>query len=130
EPDGGIVGTAAWNGPYGIMANKMFYALVAGCPIVMKPSPETPLEAYIIAEAAEAAGLPPGTGNLVPADREASDHLIRSRGIDKVSFTGSSAAGMHIASICGAQMARWRMEPGGTPAAVGPDDVPVRGGAG
>src|SRR5690606_20708382 len=87
EPVGVVVGIAPWNAPFGIMANKVFYALVAGCPIIMKPSPETPLEAYIIAEAAEAAGLPPGTVNLVPADREASDHMIRSRDIDKVSFT-------------------------------------------
>ncbi len=102
----------------------------AGCPIVMKPSPETPLEAYIIAEAAEAAGLPPGTVNLVPADREASDHLIRSRGIDKVSFTGSSAAGMHIASICGAKMTRCTMELGGKSAAIVRDDFPIEAAAG
>src|SRR5690606_27877579 len=70
EPVGVVVGIAPWNAPFGIMANKVFYALVAGCPIIMKPSPETPLEAYIIAEAAEAAGLPPGTVNLVPAERE------------------------------------------------------------
>ena len=76
EPVGVVVGIAPWNAPFGIMANKVFYALVAGCTIIMKPSPETPLEAYIIAEAAEAAGLPPGVVNLVPAEREASDHLV------------------------------------------------------
>src|SRR5690606_2200159 len=130
EPVGVVVGIAPWNAPFGIMANKVFYALVAGCPIVMKPSPETPLEAYIIAEAAEAAGLPPGTVNLVPADREASDHLIRSRGIDKVSFTGSSAAGMHIAGICGAKMTRCTMELGGKSAAIVRDDFPIEAAAG
>jgi acyl-CoA reductase-like NAD-dependent aldehyde dehydrogenase len=130
EPVGVVVGIAPWNGPFGIMANKVFYALVAGCPIIMKPSPETPLEAYIIAEAAEAAGLPPGTVNLVPAGREASDHLIHSADIDKVSFTGSSAAGMHIASVCGGKMTRCTTELGGKSAAIVRDDFPIEAAAG
>ncbi len=130
EPVGVVVGIAPWNAPFGIMANKVFYALVSGCTIVMKPSPETPLEAFIIAEAAEAAGLPPGTVNLVPAEREASDHLIHSPDIDKVSFTGSSAAGMHIASVCGAKMTRCTMELGGKSAAIVRDDFPIEAAAG
>ena len=130
EPVGVVVGIAPWNAPFGIMANKVFYALVAGCPIIMKPSPETPLEAYIIAEAAEAVGLPPGTVNLVPAEREASDHLVRSRDIDKVSFTGSSATGMHIASVCGAKMTRCTLELGGKSAAIVRDDFPIEAAAG
>lgn len=125
EPVGVVVGIAPWNGPFGIMANKVFYALISGSVIVMKPSPETPLEAYILAEAAEAAGLPPGTVNLVPSDREAADHLIHSRLIDKVSFTGSSAAGRHIASVCGGNMTRFTMELGGKSAAIVRDDFPI-----
>ncbi len=130
EPVGVVVGIAPWNAPFGIMANKVFYALVAGCPIIMKPSPETPLEAYIIAEAAEAAGLPAGTVNLVPSEREAADHLIRSTDIDKVSFTGSSAAGMHIAGVCGSKMTRCTMELGGKSAAIIRDDFPIEAAAG
>ena len=130
EPVGVVVGIAPWNAPFGIMANKVFYALIAGCPIIMKPSPETPLETYIIAEAAEAVGMPAGTVNLVPAEREASDHLIRSHRIDKVSFTGSSAAGMHIASICGSKMTRCTMELGGKSAAIVRDDFPIEAAAG
>src|SRR5690606_9812919 len=130
EPVGVVVGIAPWNAPFGIMANKVFYALIAGCPIIVKPSPETPLEAYILAEAAEAAGLPPGTVSLVPADREPSAHLIRSTGIDKVSFTGASAAGMHIASVCGAKMTRCTMELGGKSAAIVRDDFPIEAAAG
>ena len=67
----------------------------------MKPSPETPLEAYVIAEAAEAAGVPAGVVNLVCGDRAASDHLVCNPGVDKVSFTGSTAVGKRIASVCG-----------------------------
>ena len=49
EPVGVVAAIAPWNGPFGIMANKVAYALLTGCTVVMKPSPETPLEAYIIA---------------------------------------------------------------------------------
>ena len=129
EPVGVVVGIAPWNAPFGIMMNKVAYSLIAGCTVIMKPSPETPLEAYIIAEAAEEAGLPPGTVNLVPAGREASDHLIHSKDIDKVSFTGSSAAGMHIASVCGAKMTRATFELGGKSAAIVRDDFPLEAAA-
>lgn len=122
EPVGVVAAIAPWNGPFAIMANKVFYALIAGCTVIMKPSPETPLEAYIIAEAAEAAGLPAGTVNLVPSDREAADHLVHNKSLDKVTFTGSSAAGMHIASVCGANMTRCTLELGGKSAAIIRDD--------
>jgi acyl-CoA reductase-like NAD-dependent aldehyde dehydrogenase len=95
----------------------------------MKPSPETPLEAYILAEAAEAVGLPAGVVNLVPSGREAADHLIHSKHIDKVSFTGSSAAGMHIVSVCGSNMTRCTMELGGKSAAIVRDDFPIEAAA-
>ncbi|MDE2597370.1 MAG: aldehyde dehydrogenase [Sphingomonadales bacterium] len=125
EPVGVVAAIAPWNAPFGIMANKLAYALVTGCTVVMKPSPETPLEAYIIAEAAEAAGLPPGVVNLVPAQREASDHLVCNEGVDKVSFTGSTVAGKRIASVCGSRIARCTLELGGKSAAILRDDFPI-----
>ncbi|MCB5426632.1 aldehyde dehydrogenase [Altererythrobacter sp. CC-YST694] len=125
EPVGVVAGIAPWNAPFGIMANKVFYSLIAGCTIVMKPSPETPLEAYIIAEAAEAAGLPAGVVNLVPSEREAADHLVHNPGIDKVSFTGSTAAGKRIAEVCGSRIARCSLELGGKSAAIVRDDFPI-----
>lgn len=130
EPVGVVAAIAPWNAPFGIMANKVFYALVAGCPVIMKPSPETPLEAYILAEAAEAAGLPAGTVNLVPAEREASDYLINNAGIDKVTFTGSTAAGKRIAEVCASRMARCTLELGGKSAAIVRDDMPIEAAAG
>ena len=129
EPVGVVVAIAPWNAPFAIMANKLFYALVSGCTVVMKPSPETPLEAYILAEAADAAGMPPGTVNLVPSHREAADHLIHSKLIDKVTFTGSSAAGCHIASVCGSNMTRATFELGGKSAAIIRDDFPIEAAA-
>ncbi len=92
----------------------------------MKPSPETPLDAYIIAEAAERAGLPPGVLNLVPAHREAADYLVRNPGVDKISFTGSTAAGRRIASVARrAHRARHARSWRGKSAAIVLDDMPV-----
>jgi aldehyde dehydrogenase (NAD+) len=122
EAVGVVAAIAPWNGPYGIMSSKLAYALVAGCTVIMKPSPETPLEAYILAEAAEAAGLPPGVVNLVCGHREASDHLVCNPGVDKVSFTGSTVAGKRIGSVCGERIARCTLELGGKSAAIVRDD--------
>jgi aldehyde dehydrogenase (NAD+) len=95
----------------------------------MKPSPETPLEAYIIAEAAEAAGVPAGVVNLVCGHRDASDHLVCNPGVDKVSFTGSTLAGKRIASVCGERIARYTLELGGKSAALLLDDFPIEAAA-
>ena len=125
EPVGVVAAIAPWNAPYMIMINKVCPALLTGCTVVMKPAPETPLDAYIIAEAAEAAGIPAGVLNLVPADREASDHLICNPGIDKVSFTGSTAVGKRIGAVCGGRIGRFGLELGGKSAAICLDDYDV-----
>jgi acyl-CoA reductase-like NAD-dependent aldehyde dehydrogenase len=122
EPVGVVAAIAPWNSPYGIMTGKIAPALLAGCTVVMKPSPETPLETYIIAEVADEIGIPPGVINMVCADREASDHLVCNPGVDKVSFTGSTLAGKRIASVCGERIARCTLELGGKSAAVILDD--------
>ncbi|WP_404713892.1 aldehyde dehydrogenase [Sphingomonas sp. MMS24-J13] len=122
EPVGVVAAIAPWNVPYMIMAAKLAPALLSGCTIIIKPSPETPLEAYIIAECAEEAGLPAGVINLVPGHREASDHLVCNPGVDKVSFTGSTVAGKRIGSVCGSRIARCTLELGGKSAAVILDD--------
>ncbi|MEY2943040.1 MAG: hypothetical protein RLY97_1054 [Pseudomonadota bacterium] len=129
EPVGVVAAIAPWNAPYGIMLNKLAYALATGCTVIMKPSPETPLEAYIIAEAAEAAGVPAGVVNLVCGHRQASDHLVCNPDVDKVSFTGSSLAGKRIASVCGERIARCTLELGGKSAVIIRDDFPTEGAA-
>ena len=125
EPVGVVAAIAPWNMPSAIMTQKIAPALISGCPVIMKPSPETPLEAYIIAEAAEEAGLPAGVINLVTAHREAADQLVQNPGVDKISFTGSTAAGRHIASVAGARMARVTLELGGKSPAIVLDDMPA-----
>ncbi len=125
EPAGVVAAIAPWNNPFGILAGKVAPALMAGCTVVMKPAPETPLEAYILAEAAQEAGLPPGVLNLVCADRAASDRLVRHRAIDKVSFTGSVAAGRTIGMACAERFARCTLELGGKSAAIVLEDADI-----
>jgi len=125
EAVGVVAAIAPWNNPFGIMTGKIAPALLAGCTVVMKPAPETPLEAYIIAEAAEEAGIPAGVINLVCADRVASDWLVRHPAIDKVSFTGSVAAGRTIGMACAERFARCTLELGGKSAAIVLDDADI-----
>lgn len=107
-----------WNAPLILLSQKLAAALLAGCTVVAKPSPETPLDALILAECAEEAGLPAGVFNVVPAGREAGDALVRDPRVDKVSFTGSTAAGKHIAAVCAERVARCSLELGGKSAAI------------
>jgi acyl-CoA reductase-like NAD-dependent aldehyde dehydrogenase len=123
EPVGVVAIITPWNGPLALLTSKLAPALLAGCTLIVKPSPETPLEAYILAECADAAGFPPGVINLVCAQREVSDYLVRRTGVDKVSFTGSTAAGRRIASVCGERIARVSLELGGKSAAIVLDDA-------
>ena len=125
EPVGVCVAVVPWNNPFGIMISKVAGALLAGCPAIMKPAPETPIEAYIIAEAAEEIGMPKGTIGLVPAGREASDFLVRNPGVDKVSLTGSTLAGKRIAQVCGERLARYTVELGGKSAALVFEDADI-----
>lgn len=125
EPVGVVAAIAPWNGPFPIMASKLVSALITGCTIIMKPSPETPIEAYILAEAAQAAGVPPGVVNMVCSYREAAEHLVSNHSVDKVTFTGSTAAGKRIASICGERIARVTLELGGKSAAIITEDFPL-----
>jgi acyl-CoA reductase-like NAD-dependent aldehyde dehydrogenase len=125
EPVGVVGVITPWNSPLILMSYKVAAALAAGCTIVAKPSPETPLEAQILAECVEAAGLPPGVFNIVPGGREIGDYLVRRPGIDKVSFTGSTAAGKAIAATCADRLARVGLELGGKSAAIIMDDADI-----
>ncbi len=126
EPVGVVAAIAPWNAPFSTMVGKVAPALFAGCPVIMKPAPETPLEAYLIAEAGEAAGLPAGVLNLVTGHRDASDHLVRNPGIDKVSFTGSTGAGKQIGAIMASRIGRCTLELGGKSAAIVLHDFDVK----
>jgi acyl-CoA reductase-like NAD-dependent aldehyde dehydrogenase len=123
EPVGVVGAIIPWNGPIGLIANKIAPALLAGCTIILKSSPEAPGEGLIAAEIAEKIGLPPGVLNCVTADREVSELLVTDPRVDKISFTGSTLAGRRIASLCGDRIARCTLELGGKSAAVILDDA-------
>jgi acyl-CoA reductase-like NAD-dependent aldehyde dehydrogenase len=129
EPVGVVGAIVPWNAPMGLISYKVAPALLAGCTVILKASPEAPGEAYLIAEAAEAAGLPPGVLNVVTADREVSELLVRDPRVDKITFTGSTAAGRRIASLCGERIARCTLELGGKSAAVILDDIDIQAAA-
>ena len=123
EPVGVVGAIVPWNVPLYVTMSKLAPALVAGCTIVLKPAPETPLDAYILAEAFAEAGLPKGVLNIVSAGREVGEHLVKHPDVDKISFTGSTAAGKRIMSLCGEQLKRVSLELGGKSAAVILDDA-------
>ncbi|TMR25472.1 aldehyde dehydrogenase [Nonomuraea turkmeniaca] len=123
EPVGVVAAVVPWNVPQFVTMTKLAPALLAGCTIVLKPAPETPLDAYLLAEWVAEAGVPAGVLNIVTAGREVGEHLISHAGVDKVAFTGSTAAGRRIAAICGEQLKRVSLELGGKSAAIILDDA-------
>jgi betaine-aldehyde dehydrogenase len=123
EPVGVVGAIVPWNVPQFVTMSKLAPALLAGCTIVVKPSPETPLDAFMMAEVLEAAGIPKGVVSVVPAGREVGEHLVTHPGVDKIAFTGSTAAGRRIASLCGEQLKRVSLELGGKSAAIILDDA-------
>lgn len=111
-----------WNVPVGLAAIKLGAALLAGCTVVLKPSPETGLDPYLLADAIAEAEIPPGVVNVVTADAAVSEYLVTHPGVDKVSFTGSTRAGKRIGEICGGQLKPCTLELGGKSAAILLDD--------
>ncbi|WP_433350181.1 aldehyde dehydrogenase [Microtetraspora malaysiensis] len=122
EPVGVVAAVVPWNVPQFVIMTKLAPALVAGCTVVVKPAPETPLDSYLLAEMIKEAGIPDGVVNIVAAGREAGEHLVSHPGVDKVAFTGSTAAGRRIGAICGEQLKRCSLELGGKSAAIILDD--------
>jgi aldehyde dehydrogenase (NAD+) len=123
EPVGVAAAVVPWNMPLAVTMQKLAPALLVGCTMVLKPAPETPLDAYMLAEMLQDAGLPAGVLNIVPADRQVSEYLVTHPLVDKVAFTGSTAAGRRIASLCGQDFRRVTLELGGKSAAVILDDA-------
>jgi aldehyde dehydrogenase (NAD+) len=122
----GVVGAIVpWNVPQFLIMPKMIPALIAGCTVVVKPAPETPLDAMWLAEMLEEIDLPEGVVSIVPGGRETGETLVRHRSVDKISFTGSSPTGRHIAALCGEQLKRVSLELGGKSAAIILDDADI-----
>ncbi|MEV6223814.1 aldehyde dehydrogenase [Nocardia fluminea] len=124
EPIGVVGAIVPWNFPQSLTFFKLSPALAAGCTVVLKPSSQTVLDAMLIGEAAEAAGLPAGVLNIVPGSgRGAGMHLVNHPDVDKVAFTGSTDAGRTIAEACGRNLKQVTLELGGKSAGILLDDV-------
>jgi betaine-aldehyde dehydrogenase len=123
EPVGVAAAIVPWNVPQFTIMLKLGPALAAGATVVVKPAPETPLDSILLADAIRAARLPKGVVNIVAAGREVGEYLVRHPGVDKVGFTGSTAAGRRIAALCGEQLKRCTLELGGKSAAIILDDA-------
>ena len=123
EPVGVVAAIPPWNVPQFTIMSKVIPALLSGSTVVVKPAPETPLDTYLMAELLLEAGVPAGVVNIVAGGREVGAHLVAHPGVDKVAFTGSTAAGRKIAAVCGEQLKRVSLELGGKSAAIVLDDA-------
>lgn len=124
-PVGVVAAIVPWNTPHSAFMVKLAPALLCGCAVVAKPSPETALDGLVLAEIFAEAGLPDGVLNVVPGGADSGEHLVSHPGVDKVTFTGSTAAGMRIGSICGGAIRRFSLELGGKSAAIILDDADI-----
>jgi acyl-CoA reductase-like NAD-dependent aldehyde dehydrogenase len=114
EPVGVAAQIVPWNYPLMMATWKLSPALAAGCAVVLKPDPATPLTALRLAELATEVGIPEGVVNVVPADGPTTGaYLVRHPGVDKVAFTGSTKTGAEIMRLAGEPLKRVTLELGG-----------------
>jgi acyl-CoA reductase-like NAD-dependent aldehyde dehydrogenase len=125
EPVGVVAAVIPWNAPQQSALIKLIPALLAGCTAVLKPSPETALDGIRLGELFAEAGLPEGALSVLPAHREVSEYLVVHPGVDKIAFTGSTAAGRRIASVATGRLKRVGLELGGKSAAIVLPDADV-----
>lgn len=125
RPIGVVVAIVPFNAPLALAAFKVPQALLAGNTVIMKPSEDTPVSAGYLADAWLRAGLPAGVFNVVTSMPESADHLVSHPGVDKITFTGSTAVGRRIAAAAAATLKQLTLELGGKSPAVVLDDAPV-----
>jgi acyl-CoA reductase-like NAD-dependent aldehyde dehydrogenase len=123
EPVGVVAAIVPWNMPQFLIVTKLIPALLAGCCVVLKPAPESPLDALLLATMLDEADLPKGVVSVLPGGATVGERLVRHPGVDKVSFTGSTPAGKAVAAACAADLKRVSLELGGKSAAIVLDDA-------
>ncbi|OBK76241.1 aldehyde dehydrogenase [Mycobacterium sp. 1274761.0] len=123
EPVGVVAAIVPWNMPQFLTVTKLIPALLAGCTVVLKPAPESPLNALLLAEILAESDLPPGVVSVLPGDGAVGEYLVKHPGVDKVSFTGSTTVGKAVAAACAADLKRVSLELGGKSAAIVLDDA-------
>ncbi|WP_051261658.1 NAD-dependent succinate-semialdehyde dehydrogenase [Desulfovibrio inopinatus] len=126
EPVGVVGVITPWNFPMSMIARKVSAALAAGCPVVIKPAPQTPFSALAMAELAIEAGLPKGTFNVVTGDAEAIGlELTTNPIVRKISFTGSTRVGKQLLSQAASTVKSVSMELGGNAPFIVFDDADI-----
>ena len=123
EPVGVVAAIVPWNMPQFLIVAKLVPALLAGCTVVLKPAVESPLDALLLADMIDQIDLPSGVVSVLPGDGAVGELLVRHRGVDKVSFTGSTAAGRAVAAACAPNLTKVSLELGGKSAAIVLDDA-------
>lgn len=117
QPIGVAAALVPWNFPVAMVLRKVGAAMAAGCTMVVKPSPETPLSALALAELARRAGIPAGVFNVLTTDLEntpsLSEALCKHPHVKKVTFTGSTRVGKLVASHCAQGLKKLTLELGG-----------------
>ena len=123
EPVGVVAAIVPWNMPQFLIVAKLVPALLAGCTVVLKPAVESPLDALLLADMIDQIDLPSGVVSVLPGDGAVGELLVRHRGVNKVSFTGSTAAGRAVAAACAPNLTKVSLELGGKSAAIVLDDA-------
>ena len=125
DPVGVVAVIGPWNMPQTLLAFRLAPALAAGCAVIIKPSPQTVLDTYLLAEILSDAGVPDGVVSIVPGDARVGGQLVRHPGVDAVAFTGSTDTGRRIAQECAENLRPVTLELGGRSAALILDDIDV-----
>jgi aldehyde dehydrogenase (NAD+) len=123
EPVGPVAAIVPFNGPLPIAVLKTIPALLAGCPVVLKASENTPLSVFCLGKVFEEAGLPPGMLNVVSGGAETGQRMTEHPDIRLVSFTGSTAVGKRIAEAAGRDLKHLSLELGGKSAGIVLEDA-------
>jgi acyl-CoA reductase-like NAD-dependent aldehyde dehydrogenase len=118
EPVGVVAAIVPWNMPQFLIVTKLVPALLAGCTVVLKPAAESPLDALLLADLIDQIDLPPGVVSVLPGGPAVGELLVGHPGVDKVSFTGSTAAGKAVAAACAPHLTKVSLELGGKSAAI------------
>lgn len=125
EPIGPVLAILTYNGPVVLMGMKVMPALLAGCPVIIKPAPETDLTSRIVAEAAEEADFPPGVVSVLTAGIDVTQHLVGHAGVDMISLTGGTAIAVDVIQRSASRLARTALELGGKSPAIIADDADI-----
>ncbi|HKE77496.1 MAG TPA: aldehyde dehydrogenase family protein [Acidimicrobiales bacterium] len=123
DPVGVVAAMVPFNGPLPIAVLKAAPALLAGCPVVLKPSPYAPMAVFFLADALAEAGLPAGMLSVITGGAEVGETMVAHAGVDMVSFTGSTAVGRRIAATAGDGLKKVSLELGGKSAGIVLDDA-------